>query len=66
MTWTDYKSITGFAACVYNCKWWVGCVLSNEEETNTVKIILLHSTEPSPSHMYKHPASSQVRHFDER
>jgi hypothetical protein len=33
----DDKNITGFAACDYDCKWWVGYVLSTEEEKDTVK-----------------------------
>jgi hypothetical protein len=37
----DYENITGFAACDYDCKWWVGCV-STEEERDSVKIMFLH------------------------
>jgi hypothetical protein len=33
-------------------KWWDGCVLSNEEETGTVKIMFLHPNGPSLSYMY--------------
>jgi hypothetical protein len=36
----DYENITGFVACDYDTKWWVGCVLNTEEEEiDTVEII---------------------------
>jgi hypothetical protein len=31
----DYENITVFVTCDYDCKWWVGCVLSTEEETDS-------------------------------
>jgi hypothetical protein len=36
----------------YDCKWWVECVVSAEEETDMVKIMFLHPHRPSPSYMY--------------
>jgi hypothetical protein len=39
----DDKNITRFVACDYDCKWWVGCVLCTQEETNTVKTVFSSS-----------------------
>jgi hypothetical protein len=45
----DYKNISGFVACNYDCKWWIWCVLKAEEETETVKIMFVHPNVPSVS-----------------
>jgi hypothetical protein len=31
----DNENITGFFTYDYDCKWWVGCVVSKEEKTDT-------------------------------
>jgi hypothetical protein len=45
------ENITGFDASD-DCKRLFGCVLSTEEETDTVKIMFLRRDGPSPSYTY--------------
>jgi hypothetical protein len=45
----DYGNIARYVACDYECTWWVGCVFSTEEETDTMKIMFQHHNGPSPS-----------------
>jgi hypothetical protein len=61
----DYENIKGFVARDYDCKWWVGCVLSAEKETDTVKI-MLSSSQRIDSSTYKLTvcyASTDIRHI---
>jgi hypothetical protein len=43
---------------MYDTFWWLGCVLSVSEESNDVKISLIHSHGSSAS--YIHPAMSHI------
>ena len=56
----DYTNIAGFVACNDDNKWWIGCVLS-VEETDRVKIMLLHPSGPSPSYAY--PTRPDIRNI---
>jgi hypothetical protein len=38
----ELKDITGFVTCMHDNFWWLGCVLSDSEESNDVKISFLH------------------------
>lgn len=43
------ENINGFVACVYDSKWYLGCVLDVFEESNEVKISFLQPHGPSKS-----------------
>jgi hypothetical protein len=52
---TELKDITGFVAfvtCMYDTFWWLGCVLSVNDESNDVKISFLHPHATSASCIY--------------
>jgi hypothetical protein len=38
----ELKDITGFVTCMYDTFWWLGCVLSVSEESNDMKISVIH------------------------
>jgi hypothetical protein len=48
----DCKNITRSVAysVQYGCKWWICCVLSAEEEIDTVDIVFVHPNVPSVSY----------------
>lgn len=61
----DIKDIKGFVTCLYNGKWWAGCVLDAYDD-NEFKITFLHQHGPShPFANFLHPdiLSFQRRYF---
>jgi hypothetical protein len=46
------NDITGVVICVYDSSWYLGCVLSVDENINEVKATFLHPHGPSPSFIY--------------
>lgn len=38
----------GFLACKYDERWWLGCVLATNEETQEIKVSFLHPHKPPP------------------
>jgi hypothetical protein len=58
------ENISGFVTCVYEQKWWLGCVLQVDQEDPEVTVTLLHPHGPCSSFRYPATPADYKRHSD--
>jgi hypothetical protein len=60
------SQMQGYVTCVHNNQWWVGCVLSTDEESATVAISLLKPSghhPPRKNFTYNYPTVSNLQNI---
>ena len=58
----EIDEIRGFVTCEYEGHWWLGCVLSVQENTEEIKFCFLYLHGPAPSFIYPQVPDISVVH----